>query len=88
MSFPLDKIPCTKETNHKVLGGKVGGILQDLQIDVYSEGTEHRQGRFHYLLSDIKQWYLCPPLLYSKLSMGEYGKHNPVVKEEELINLA
>ena len=74
MSLPLDTIPCTKETNHRVFWGEVGGILHDLQNGVYSEGTEHRQGRSHYLLSDIKQWYLCPPLLYSKLSMGEYGK--------------
>ena len=23
------------------------------------------------------QWYLCPPLLYSKLSMEEFGKAEP-----------
>ena len=55
----------------------MGGILHDLQNGVYSEGTEHWQGRSHYLLSDIMQWYLCPPLLYSKLSMEEFGKAEP-----------
>ena len=68
------QFPVPRRRIIEFFGDEVGGILHDLQNGVYSEWKEHRQGRSHYFLSDIMQWYLGPPLLYSKLSMGEYGK--------------